>query len=190
MEDTSENRSSAEAEVRGSSSDGPVDQSALQSEKTKELENELARAQKRVDELARALQASEKDREDFKLRTTRERERLIDVEKGKVAVSLVEAVDELELCLKGQENTPLVQGVRLIRDGLIKKLTALGCDRVQLVGLPYDANFAEASDMEMCVDEESDGLVTAEMRPCFRFNGRVIRPGLVRVSKFVASASA
>src|SRR4051812_13889082 len=52
------------------------------------LKEELDGARKRVDELARAYQALHKDREEFKSRLTRERERLIDVERGKVASAL------------------------------------------------------------------------------------------------------
>src|SRR5690349_18890790 len=64
------------------------------------LRKELEAAYRRVDELARAIQAGERDREDFKKRLTRERERMIDVEKGNVAQILLEAVDELDLSLQ------------------------------------------------------------------------------------------
>jgi molecular chaperone GrpE len=163
----------------------PTQDSALHT-----LELQLSKAQKRIDELARALLASERDRDEFKQRSQRERERLLDVEKGKVAVALVESVDELELCLRGQENSAFVQGVRLIRDGLLKKLHGLGAERVQLLGLPFDPNFAEAADIEVCPEEEHDGQVTLELRSCFRLNGKVIRAGLVRVARFVTPAQA
>ncbi len=51
-----------------------------------EADLELATARKRVDELARAYQAGERDREEFKQRLPRERERMIDVERGNVAM--------------------------------------------------------------------------------------------------------
>src|SRR5512146_2546176 len=60
------------------------------------LEAELDSARRRVDELARAYQALNKDREEFKQRLTRERERMLDVERGNVAQTLLEAVDELD----------------------------------------------------------------------------------------------
>src|SRR6218665_1952573 len=63
------------------------------------LTAELDAARRRVDQLARAYQELEKDREEFKQRLTRERERMLDVERGKVATHLFEAVDELDLCL-------------------------------------------------------------------------------------------
>lgn len=45
------------------------------------------------------IQAGERDREEFKQRQARERERMIDVEKGNIVVVLVEVVDEFDLCL-------------------------------------------------------------------------------------------
>src|SRR5688500_8688213 len=46
------------------------------------LQAELSSSRTRVDELARAYQALDRDREEFKARLNRERERMISVEKG------------------------------------------------------------------------------------------------------------
>ena len=63
---------------------GPGPQAAVDAERQR-LEAELEAARRRVDELARAYQEVNKDREEFKQRLTRERERMIDVERGNVA---------------------------------------------------------------------------------------------------------
>ena len=62
-----------------------------------QLRAELEAARRRVDELARGIQEVMRDREDFKQRLHRERERMIEVEKGHVAQALIEAIDELDL---------------------------------------------------------------------------------------------
>jgi molecular chaperone GrpE (heat shock protein) len=49
---------------------------------TERLSLELDAARKRIDELARGLVHSEQDREAFKQRMTRERDQLLDLEKG------------------------------------------------------------------------------------------------------------
>src|SRR5713101_2367338 len=67
-----------ESQARSGSTAAPEAQSA-------KLQQELDVARKRVDELARAFQALSSDREEFKQRLTRERERMIDVEKGNIA---------------------------------------------------------------------------------------------------------
>jgi molecular chaperone GrpE len=156
------------------------------------LEAELEASRRRVDQLARAYQEVNKDREEFKQRLTRERERMLDVERGNVAITLLEAIDDLDLSLSAsaQDTSPLAQGVRLIRDGLLKKVQGLGIERVQVVGQPYDPNTAEATDMEITATPEEDQKVVAEIRAGYKLKERIIRPARVKVARYVAPAQA
>jgi molecular chaperone GrpE len=157
------------------------------------LEAELDATRRRVDELARAYQSVNKDREEFKQRLTRERERMIDVERGNVAMSLLEAIDELDRCLSmsGQEaSSSLGQGVKMIRDGLLTKVQGLGIERIQVVGQPFDPNTAEAADMEITPHPEEDQKVVAEVRAGYRLKERVIRPARVKVARYIPPAQA
>jgi molecular chaperone GrpE len=157
------------------------------------LEAELEASRRRVDELARAYQSVNKDREEFKQRLTRERERMMDVERGNVAVSLLEAIDELDRCLSmsGQEaGSSLAQGVKMIRDGLLAKVQALGIERIQVVGQMFDPNTAEAADMEITPQPEEDQRVVAEVRAGYRMKDRIIRPARVKVARYVPPAQA
>jgi molecular chaperone GrpE len=155
-----------------------------------QLERDLEVARARVNDLARAYQAAEADREAFKQRLQREREQLLDVERGKVALTLLETLDELDLCLAAAAESPLAKGVRLIREGLLRKLDATGIERVALEGTPYDPNLAEATDLVLTTAPEEDGQVLAVVRPCYRFKGKVLRPGRVRVARFLKPAEA
>ena len=176
----------AEAQATSNPSTEP---SARPSE-VERLEQELEAARRRVDELARAIQAGERDREAFKQRVTRERERMLEVEKGKVAVALLETVDDLDLSLKAADDTPFSQGVKLIRDGILTRLQNLGVERVPHVNLPFDPSVAEAMDMEGTVDAEKDGLVLEEFRAAYRLGNQVIRDGRVKVGKYIPPAQA
>jgi len=153
---------------------------------------ELEAARRRVDELARAYQALNKDREEFKQRLTRERERMVDVERGNVAVSLLEAIDELDRCLgaSSDDSSALATGVRLIRDSLLAKVQATGIERIQVVGQFYDPNTAEAFDMELTTQADEDQRVVAEVRAGYRLKDRIIRPARVKVAKYVQPAQA
>ncbi|MBU8897016.1 nucleotide exchange factor GrpE [Corallococcus sp. H22C18031201] len=156
------------------------------------LQAELDASRRRVDELARAYQALNKDREEFKQRLTRERERMIDVERGDVAVTLLEAIDELDRALNagGEDGSALAQGVRMIRDSLLRKVQAAGIERLQVVGQPYDPNLAEAADMEITPVPEDDQKVVAEVRAGYRLKDRIIRPARVKVAKYIPPANA
>lgn len=156
------------------------------------LTKDLEAARRRVDELARAYQAVDRDKEEFKQRLTRERERMMDVERGKVASTLLEALDELDRCLSmsAQDTSPLAQGVRMIRDALLAKVQGMGIERISVVGQPYDPNVAEAADMEITTSPEEDQQVVAELSAGYRLKDRVIRPARVKVARYVAPAQA
>lgn len=155
-----------------------------------QLEAQLTSARSRVDELARAYQAQERDREEFKTRLQRERERMIDVEKGQVAQVLIEAVDQLDLCLGVPDGSPLAQGVKLIRDNLVRSLDGMGVQRLDLVGAPFDPQVAEAADAELTAAPEADGQVLQVIRAGYQLKGKVVRPARVRVARYVKPAQA
>lgn len=155
------------------------------------LEAELAAARKRIDDLARAYQALEKDREEFKQRLRREREQMLDVERGNVAMTLLETVDELDLCLAvSREESPLAQGVRMIRDNVLRKVELAGVERLNLVGTTFDPALAEAVDVEVTPNADDDQKVLAEVRAGYKLKDRIIRPARVKVAKYVKPADA
>ena len=155
-----------------------------------QLRAELDAARRRVDELARGIQDVMRDRDAFKDRIQRERDRMLEVEKGQVAQSLIEAVDELDHSLAADDGSPFAQGVRLIRDKLIQKLQASGIERLNLVGRPYDPNAAEAVDMELVSSPDKADQVLEEHRAGYALRGRVIRPGRVKVGRYVEPVKA
>jgi molecular chaperone GrpE len=156
-----------------------------QADEVARLQSELEASRRRVDELARGIQDVMRDRDEFKQRIQRERDRMIEVEKGEVAKTLIEAIDELDLSLSADDGSPLAQGVRLIRDKLLQKLQANGVERLELVGRPFDPNVAEAVDIELVSSPAHGDRVLAEQRAGYALRGRVIRPARVKVGRYV-----
>jgi molecular chaperone GrpE len=155
------------------------------------LQDELEAVRKRTNELAWAVKNGEREREEFKQRLQRERDQLLDLERAKVATAVLEAVDELELCLRAAPaDNPLTQGVKLIRDGLLSRLTQSGLERLDVLGQPFDPNEHEAADMEVSGRPEDDQTITAELRAGYKLKGRLVRPARVKVARYVPPASA
>jgi len=177
-------------ETEPQQSERPSEAAAAPTDEVSQLKAELEAARRRVDELARGIQDVMRDRDDFKQRIQRERERMLEVEKGQVAQSLIEAIDELDLSLAADDGSPFAQGVRLIRDKLAHKLAANGIERLPLVGRPYDPNAAEAVDIELVSSPAQNDRVLAEQRPAYALRGRVIRPGRVKVGRYLEPAKA
>ncbi len=187
------NDASAYADLESESPEivaGSEPERMMQHPEVERLNADLDAARKRIDELARAYQASEKDRDAFKQRLTREREQMLDVERGNVALTLLEAIDQLDLCLQNADDSPLAKGVQLIRNNILKKAESSGIEQVELVGRHFDPNTAEASDMEVTPVEADEGRVLAVSRAAYQLKGKVIRPGLVKVAKYVKPADA
>ena len=177
-------------ETEPQQSERPSEAAAAPTDEVSQLKAELEAARRRVDELARGIQDVMRDRDDFKQRIQRERERMLEVEKGQVAQALIEAIDELDLSLAADDGSPFAQGVRLIRDKLVQKLAASGIERLPLVGRPYDPNAAEAVDIELVSSPAQNDRVLAEQRPAYALRGRVIRPGRVKVGRYLEPAKA
>ena len=78
----------------------------------------------------------------------------------------------------------------MIRESVLKQAEATGIERVDLTGKPFDPNLAEASDMELTTEPDDDGKIVLVLKAAYQLNGRVIRPGVVKVARYVKPASA
>ncbi len=168
----------------------PAEAAAVSPSELEALRAELAAARARVNELARGLQDSARDKDAYRERLARENERLRDVEKADNARLVMDAVDALDRSLLAADRSPLAKGVKLIRDDLVTKLAAQGITRMDLTGAPFDPNQAEAMDTELVTDPAEDGKVVAQLRAGYALNGRVVRPAQVRVGRYVEPARA
>lgn len=146
----------------------------------------------RLDELTRAYAALVDDNRAFRQRLEREKDRLVAAERIKVAQALLEAHDELERAWNASRSAateePLTlrdlrEGVRLTLQSLASRIAALGAERMEVRGKPFDPMTAEAVDLVTVADPAQDGLVMEEVRPGWRLGDRVLRPARVRVGR-------
>jgi molecular chaperone GrpE len=146
----------------------------------------------RVDKLTRAYAALVDDNRAFRQRLEREKDRVVAAERAKVAQALLDAHDELERAWNasraaGVEESPalrdLREGVRLTLQGLASQVSALGAERLEVRGKPFDPVTAEAVDLVTVADPAQDGCVVDEVRPGWRLGDRLLRPARVRVGR-------
>jgi molecular chaperone GrpE len=156
------------------------------------LEETVRSQAARIDELTRAYASLLEDNKAFRQRMEREKERVLEAERVKVVQSLFEALDGLELAwnasrASGDPGIPalrsLSEGVRLILQGLAKRIAELGAERIEAVGRPFDPRLAEAVDVVVVTDPGRDEMVVEEMRPGWRMGDKVLRPARVRVGR-------
>ncbi len=150
-----------------------------------QIEEKLRAQAARIDELSRAYAALLEDNKAFRARMERERDRMVEAERTRLAQALLEAADELELALAAvpDDGSTLRRGVKLVLAGLLRRIAELGATRFEVAGRPFDPAVAEAVDVVNVSDAAQDGLVVDEVRAGWRIGDRLLRPARVRVGK-------
>lgn len=151
----------------------------------------LAEQAARIDELSRAYASLVEDNKAFRQRLEREKARVIEAERASVAQALLEAADDLERAVAAvagaaEASGPIAtlsEGVRLSLGALQKRIAALGAERIDVEGKPFDPHVAEALDAVPVEDAARDGIVLQEVTAGYRIGERILRPARVRVGR-------
>ncbi len=159
-----------------------------------ELEETVGVQAERIDELTRTCASLVEDNKAFRQRVEREKDRVLEAEKARLAQVLLETHDGLEMAFRasapgsGREDPALRdlrEGFGLTLTTLEKRIGELGATRLEVLGLPYDPRTGEAIDLAAVTDEAQDGIVVEELRPGWRIGDRVLRAARVRVGRLV-----
>ena len=125
------------------------------------------------------------DFDNFRKRTARDRDDLVQFAAEGVVKDVLATVDNLARALDGAKeraDDPFVKGVRLVYDGLLKTLADHGATPLDSVGEPFDTNYHEAI-AQMPSEDVAAGLVMDEVQRGWLLHGKPLRPAKVVVSK-------
>ncbi len=120
------------------------------------------------------------DFENFKKRTSRERETLISLANERFAIDILEVVDNFERALK-TDDSHLREGILQIRQLLDAQLLRHGITPLDAQKKPF--NPAEHEAIAHVTSEEPAGTVIDEVARGYRMHDKVIRYAKVAVSK-------
>ena len=124
------------------------------------------------------------DFDNFRKRTDRDREDLVKFAAKDVLKSMLTTVDNLALALdkaKDKKDDPLVAGVQMVYDGLVKALAEHGATPLDSVGEPFNADYHEAL-ATLPSPEVEEGLVMNEVKRGWLLHGKLLRAAQVVVS--------
>jgi molecular chaperone GrpE len=157
----------------GSDSEGPVDK-ALES------------LQQERDELFARLQRVSADYQNYMKRAQQNLADSIGLAKGDLAKQFIGVLDHFDNALskepEGEEARRLYDGVRIVRDELMKVLESIGVERIEVEpGEPFDPNIHEAL-LRQPAEGVEPGRVSALFQPGYRLGDRVLRPAKVAVA--------
>ena len=148
------------------------------------LAAELEKLKAEKDELMQTLIRRQADFENFRKRT--ERDRFEEARRGveRLVTDLIPVLDAFDLALQSHADQAFEEyrkGVTLIRKQLSDTLARHGVQRIEATGQRFDPHLHEA--VERIESEEyPDGSIVAVFQDGYQFNGRVLRPALVRVA--------
>jgi molecular chaperone GrpE len=146
--------------------------------RVQELSSQLEEANARYVRLAA-------DFDNYKKRARQEQADTMRFAAATVAERLLPVLDDAERAL---EHVPdgvdenWLKGVRLTFQKLQEVLSALGVERVESVGSPFDPKLHEAVGSDE-TSEHPEDTVTTELRPGYRMHDRILRPALVKVAR-------
>jgi molecular chaperone GrpE len=152
-------------------------------ERTRAAEQKLSDVQSRFEQLRAQLQ---RETDETRQRLNRAADERARREKADFISALLPASDNLrraiEAAEQGSSYESLLEGVRGTAINFESALASLGVETVPSVGQPFDPELHEAVDTTV-VEDERDGLVTAEYSRGYKIGERLLRPARVQVGR-------
>ncbi len=178
--------------ARGNSEAEPAaDEPVRKPTVVEDLEQQLADARSRIQEVLSAHRQSLEEFEQVKTRLRRDVAR--EVERGRrvVLAELLEVVDNLDRAVSASADAAaggsveqLARGVTLVRDQFLAKLEGFGITRAPSLDQPFDAQRHEAVTTTPVAEPDQDGTVVAVVKEGYAIGGDVLRPASVVVGRY------
>lgn len=163
---------------------GAEDPQKLLEETRQELDEANKQAAEAKDKMLRAFA----DFENAKKRLAKEREEFVRFSNETMMRGLLPILDNFERAIAHADaagepaNSPLREGVLLIKKQLADFLVQQGLSRIESVGKPFDPHVHEAMG-HVETEEHPDETVVEEYESGYLLKGRLLRPAKVRIAR-------
>ena len=144
-----------------------------------------------LEEMKLAMARQQADFQNYRKRIEKERGEDTKRTTARVVEAFIPTIDSFEQALalhREAEYEVYRKGFELIHKQLLDGLTRLGVERMEPLGRQFDPHQHQAMDREETV-HHPDGEVLAVFQPGYVFQGRVLRPAMVRVAVHPGPAS-
>ena len=146
--------------------------------------DEILKLQAERQEMMNTLVRRQADFENFKKRVEKEKQQ--DRSRGVEIMieQMLPVLDAFDRALAGPvsaENADYRKGFEMIRTQMWNGLAKQGLERIDTAGKEFDPNLHHAIESVPNTPHD-EGTVVGEMQPGYRFQGRVLRPAMVRVA--------
>jgi molecular chaperone GrpE len=122
--------------------------------------------------------------DNYRKRVARERGELTDRAQATLVGRLLDVLDDMDRLAADRANASvdaIRQAIELLDKKLQKELQAVGLERLDPVGEPFDPSLHEAVSIVPPPTKAQDHQVAATFQPGYRFKGTLVRPARVQV---------
>ncbi|MEW8972677.1 MAG: nucleotide exchange factor GrpE [Tissierellaceae bacterium] len=149
-----------------------------------DLNEIISKKEEEFEELSSKLLRLQADFINYRKRTEKEKEGLINYGIETIACGLLSILDNFERALDSEvdKEDGFYKGVEMIQNQLIELLKDNGIEEIDALNTPFDPNFHHAVLMEKSEDAE-EGTIIGVLQKGYTLKGKVIRPSMVRVAQ-------
>jgi molecular chaperone GrpE len=149
---------------------------------------ESADVQQALDEQREKYLRLAAEYDNFRKRTTRERQEAHLRGQGDMLKGMIDALDDLgrfaHVDPASTDAKTVVEGVEMVEKKLLKTLAGHGMEIINPVDHPFDPALHEAVMTEPAASKEEDHLVARVFQVGYLFNGQLLRPARVVVKQW------
>lgn len=148
------------------------------------LEESLAKKEEELAELNTKLLRLQADFVNYKKRTEKEKDSLVNYGIESIVCELLPILDNFERAMESEEKKEngFYKGIEMIQGQLIEVLHNNGIKEIESLNKPFDPNYHHAVLMEDSEDWE-EGIILGVLQKGYMLNDKVIRPSMVKVAK-------
>jgi len=156
----------------------------LEESEVEALRKKLAEQTSRAEDYFQRLVRLQADFENFRRRTSREKEDFYKYAAEQLVELLLPILDNFELALACGRETPdkLFEGVEIIYRQIVDTLAAQGLSPIPSVGEIFNPSRHEAVLQEQTSDHP-DNVILEELRKGYSFKDKLLRPSMVKVAR-------
>ncbi len=170
----------------GAGADEHAPDDAAGSVSIEQIEGELESARHELSRTTDQFRRLAADFDNYRKRIERERVETYGRAQAELVKRLLEVVDDFERVAAIDEETPIIEGVKLVERKFLQVLQAAGLERVDAEGAAFDPSTMEGLATVPTDDAEQDERVADVFQKGYLFKGQLLRPARVRVKRFEA----
>lgn len=152
-----------------------------------QLQRESEENDARLKEYIAAHKAKMGEIDEFRKRLEADAENQAMIKFGEFIKELFPIIDDFDRAIdhakKVNPDDPLLSGMEMLKSGFMKTLVKNGLEVTDFAGKPFDPELAQAIGVVTVDDESLDNSVVEQVVPGYLFNGRVLRPAMVKVGQ-------